>query len=80
LRAKKILQNDEGMIFEQIRKGVIKMSKKNYIAIAKVLREVRTKHPVSNDTFENIVDSLANVLKEDNSRFQYTKFWDYVNK
>ena len=56
------------------------MSKKNYIEIAKVLREVRAKHPVSDDLFENIVDSLANVLKKDNSRFEYSKFWNYVNK
>jgi hypothetical protein len=54
------------------------MSKKDYRAVAKILRELKMTSPMPKD-WDIIIDKLARVFKEDNPRFSYQRFWDYIN-
>ncbi len=54
------------------------MSRKDYRAIAKTLRELKMGSPMPKD-WDIIIDKLARVFKKDNPRFSYERFWDYIN-
>ncbi|MBE3095143.1 MAG: hypothetical protein IMZ52_08940 [Actinobacteria bacterium] len=48
------------------------MSKKDYVRIAEILRNARTK--------KDIIDKLCNYLAEDNSRFEPWTFREAINR
>lgn len=55
------------------------MSRKDYRAIADCVRELRNSSPLP-DGWERIAQELAKVLKKDNPRFDYGRFWDYIDR
>jgi len=54
------------------------MSRKDYRAIAKTLRELKMGSPLPKD-WDIIIERLARVFKADNPRFSEQKFWDYID-
>jgi len=54
------------------------MSRKDYRAIAKALRELKKTSPIPQG-WDNIIDQLSAVFKKDNPRFSYDRFRDYID-
>jgi hypothetical protein len=61
-------------------KEVILMSKKDYIAIAEVFRKYKSSHPETCRICDRIAEEIAEVLKKDNPRFSFQRFWDFINE
>jgi hypothetical protein len=56
------------------------MSRKDYIAIADAIKRTRKCYPDAKEAFELFVSAVAVVLKKDNPRFDYDRFWDYIER
>lgn len=53
------------------------MSRKDYRVIADEIRGLRNSSLVP-DGWERIAQAIGRVLKNDNPRFDYERFWDYI--
>ena len=56
------------------------MSKKDYIAIADGLRDLRNSSILGTDGWDKIIQKLVLVFQKDNPRFNTERFWDYIEK
>jgi len=56
------------------------MSKKDYIEMAKILREFRQNHNVSVEAFKELTNSIASTFKSDNAAFDKDRFLEAVYK
>jgi hypothetical protein len=56
------------------------MSRKDYIMIADALKKTKNRYPDAKEAFELFVSTIAVVLKRDNPRFDYDRFWDYIER
>lgn len=56
------------------------MSKKDYIEMAKILRDFRQNNNVSVEAFKELVDSVASMFKRDNQSFDKDRFLEAVYK
>ena len=54
------------------------MSRKDYRVIADAIKEVRKRYPNEQEAITLLVSAMAVVLKKDNPRFSYQKFWDHI--
>ena len=55
------------------------MSKKDYIILANAIRDLR-KTSLLPDGWEAVASALGEVLKKDNPRFDYGRFWNYIER
>lgn len=56
------------------------MSKKDYIEMAKILRDFRQNHNVSVEAFKELTNNVASMFKSDNSAFDKDRFLEAVYK
>ena len=56
------------------------MHKKEYIKIAEVLKRIREKGFINSTQLGMIIDEFAHTLEQDNPRFSWEKFQNYILK
>lgn len=56
------------------------MSKKDYIVIANAIRGVKRHYPDEPSITETVASAIAVVLQKDNPRFDWNRFWDYIQR
>jgi hypothetical protein len=55
------------------------MSRKDYIVLANVIRDLR-KTSLLPGGWERVATAIGEVLKKDNPRFDYDRFWNYIER
>ena len=56
------------------------MTKRDYIMVAKAIREMKKNPDLDKNTIDEFIDLFALVFAEDNPAFDYQKFTDYINR
>jgi hypothetical protein len=56
------------------------MSKKDYVAIADTVRELRNSSVLGTDGWDRIIHKLVKVFQQDNPRFDSQRFWEYIER
>jgi hypothetical protein len=57
----------------------VDVSRKDYRAVAQTLKELRSTSPIP-EGWDEIIEKLCRVFKQDNPRFSEQKFWDYIEQ
>ena len=56
------------------------MSKKDYVAVADTVRELRNSSILGTDGWDRVIHTLVKVFQKDNPRFDSQRFWEYIER